>query len=89
MFKIIAKLGSIPDGASVLKIGGSKEYIVKRKLRIFAEATEQNHEIKCEVNCVFLVDGTGDVNMCSDSKEVCWLATDEDVRDMLDPVDDC
>jgi hypothetical protein len=82
VLKIVRKPCEVPEWSTVTKLTGSKQYTLRKKLRIFAEKRECR-EIECEDGFVFLVDGKGDVNMHPAGKELCWLASREELLELL------
>lgn len=88
VFRLITRLSKVPDGATVTKITGSKTYRVRRSLAVFTESGGERKQIKCDDGFVFLVQENGDVNAVLESKEVCWHASEYDVRELLDPAED-
>lgn len=85
LFKLLVSLYEVPNGAIVTKRTGEKNYTVQRSLRIFTEGESGLKEVKCDSGFVFLVQNNGDVNAVIESKEVCWHASEQDVRNLLDP----
>jgi hypothetical protein len=83
MFKLIMRVDVVPDGATVTKIAGTKEYKVRRTLHIYADRPEHRREVACDAGCVFLVDAEGNANVCLGTKEMCWHASEADMREML------
>lgn len=64
MYTVVLKAEKIPDGTIVRKLTGSKEYKLRRTLKIYGEMRE---EIQSEGIC-FLVDANG-INAYRDDKE--------------------
>ena len=75
MLKVIAKLGDIPVGSTVTKIGGSVEYIVKAKLTVYNEAVGTNTDLFAGEGCLFLVGTAGAINAFGLEKELIWHTT--------------
>lgn len=74
--KVIVEAKYIEDGITVTKVKGTKEYTLRRSIKIYGE----NHkEINCDENCVFLVDGTGNINMISQDTELVVHVYPEDL----------
>ncbi|AFC21526.1 hypothetical protein GAP32_078 [Cronobacter phage vB_CsaM_GAP32] len=74
--KVIVEANYIEDGTTVTKVKGTKEYTLRRSIKIYGE----NHrEIKCDEDCVFLVDSTGNINMISQDTELVAHVHPEDL----------
>ena len=74
--KVIVEANHIHDGTTVTKVKGTKEYTLRRSIKIYGE---NRQEIKCDENCVFLVDSTGNVDMISGDKELIVHVHPEDL----------
>lgn len=57
----------ILDGAIVTKATGKKKYTLRRSIKIYGE---NQKEIQCDVDNIFLIDEYGNINMISDSTEL-------------------
>ena len=79
MLKVIAKLGDIPIGATVTKIGGKNEYIVRDRLDIYLVDGTQNR-IHANDGCLFLTNGSGYINAYGFSKELIWHTSLEELN---------
>lgn len=79
----------IEDGTVVTKEKGTKEYTLKRNIKIYGE---NQQEIKCEADTVYLVDSTGTINCITDSTVLKVQAKLHelafDLLDFIDSVED-
>ena len=74
--KVIVGAKYIEDGTTVTKVKGTKEYTLRRSIKIYGENLQ---EIKCSDECVFLVDSTGNIDMISNDKELIVHVHPEDL----------
>lgn len=74
--KVIVEAKHVEDGTTVTKVKGTKEYTLRRSIKIYGE---NRQEIKCDENCVFLVDSTGNIDMISNDKELIVHVHPEDL----------
>ena len=82
MLKVIARLGDIPNGATVTKIGGNKKYRVQRKLSVRNHGPGRFIEVKADESCAFLTDDTEHINAHHMDKEVVWHTSLEELNDL-------
>ena len=71
MLRLIAKLGTIPIGSSVTKIGGTKKYLVRDRLDIYKENGDPEM-IYANDGCLYLVGPDGSINAFGFEKELVW-----------------
>ena len=71
MLKVIARLEDIPVGATVTKLGGHKEYIVRDRVDIYSETGEQTR-IHADDGCRYLTGAEGYINAYGFGKELIW-----------------
>jgi hypothetical protein len=72
----------ILDGATVTKLNGKQKYTLRRSIKIYGE---NQQEIQCEVDNVFLIDEHGNINMISESTELMVHLSSEDLyHDLYD-----
>lgn len=84
--KIILPAGEIPLGSTVTKKTGTKEYLLKDRLRVFGE-TGDRREIVAQPGCVFLV-SEGDANAIPSTTEMLWTCQDWQLERWLHPPED-
>lgn len=65
--KVIVRAEFIEDGTTVTKVKGQKPYTLRRSIKIYGE---NRREIKCDPDCVFLMDSDGNIDMISGDKEL-------------------
>lgn len=65
--RLLLRAKYIDDGATVTKPTGQKKYTLRRSIKIYGE---NQQEITCDVDNVFLVDEQGNINMIADSTEL-------------------
>lgn len=73
---LIVQAKFVEDCTKVRKVKGTKEYTLRRKLKIYGENRKQ---INCEQNHIFLVDSTGNIDMIDDETEVVVTMHPEDL----------
>lgn len=74
--KVIVRAEFIEDGTTVTKVKGTKEYTLRRSIKIYGE---NRKEIKCDEDCVFLVDNTGNIDMIPGDRELIVHVHPEDL----------
>jgi hypothetical protein len=90
---IVMAAGDIPDNSIVTKRTGQKEYIIKNKIRIFADQNSGTQAQTLESDGVrYLTVGNGDINAISAKLELIWRTTTgelyEFLKEMIDPEED-
>lgn len=71
MLKIISRLGDIPVGSTVTKIGGQKEYVVRDRVDIYTEGGVAQR-IYADDCCLYLTGSEGYINAHGFEKELVW-----------------
>ena len=85
IFELIITLQKIPNGSTVRRLTGEKEYTVKRNIKIYTDSQDfNNKEIKCDTDCVFLIPADGNICMFNNNKKVVWMVEKESLRAYLD-----
>ena len=85
VFKLIVPLLVVPNGATVTKRTGKKEYKVSRCIRIFADENGKSRTITPDTGVVFLCSGNSDFDAVVETMEVVWSANADQVIDLVDP----
>jgi hypothetical protein len=78
--KVLARLGDIPVGATVTKIGGVKEYLVRDRVDIYDEQGTQ-HRIHANDGCYYLI-GDGYINAYGFEKKLIWHTSLEELNNV-------
>lgn len=82
--KVIVSAATIPEGARVVKVSGSKEYTIKNELKIYGEGVAPR-SLKATEDTRFLIDcANGDANVVLGGTELIWFATDADILSYLE-----
>ena len=76
--KVLIAVGRLPNGSSVTKRTGEKQYTVRREIRIW-EVDGTAKVIKADESARFLVTAGGEINTMGAGVEVIWHATLEEV----------
>ena len=79
MLKIIIEAGQVPDGATVTKVTGAKEYTLSSEIRFYGD---ESPNIKADKDVRFLINGDS-VNIISAYKEVAWYADLEELASLF------
>jgi len=84
MLQVLLDLASIPEGATVVKKGGTYEHTVKDKIVIYAEDPELTQTIKPAAGHRFIVgDESHSINMVEASKYFVWHTCLEELNDVF------
>ena len=91
--KMIIPLGDVPEGSTVTKRTGSKEYRVRDTFSIWGapkgDEPKDKQEFHAGEGARFLVpDDGGDVNALGSDIEVVWIVTREDLEAYLAGLED-
>lgn len=82
--RLLLRAQYVGDGATVTKATGQKKYTLRRSIKIYGE---NQQEIKCDVDNVFLVDEQGNINMIPDSTELMvYMSVEELYHNLYDVV---
>jgi hypothetical protein len=81
-FRLLIEAARIPMGSIVTKRTGSKEYILRDKIRIFGEQGEPK-EVKASEGALFLVNDGGDLNVIGSSTLLLWHTDRWELTDWL------
>lgn len=84
MIKVILPAGEIPITATVTKIGGTSKFSLSKIIRVFSECKVQCKTMKAEEGTIFLVDNRPDFSCIPTTKELIWLADEEDLIEWLE-----
>jgi hypothetical protein len=85
--QIAMRASEIPDGSTVTKLSGEKEYLLRKEIRFFNYA-EKNKEARtflgkqrviAEKGTAFLV-SDGYINIIPDTKRLLWHTTFDDLQ---------
>ena len=69
--EIIIEASAIPDGETVSKETGRKEYKIQRKFVVYNKCKEK-YEFVADPGTVFLFDGSKNINSISANKKLKW-----------------
>lgn len=75
---VILAATKIPDGAKVTKVKGTKDYVFRRELKV--HHLDQKPLV---IDGLFLFDSRGNVNQVSETTELVWLITADELVDDL------
>ncbi len=79
--RIVLSAKEIPDGETVTKKTGEKEYILRHTIKIFAPQGKKGEEkqVPMVIAGYFLISPNGDINQIVESTELMWRATASDL----------
>lgn len=80
--KLLVPLRMVPDGATVTKRTGEKEYVVSRAVRIYGDGPVKQ-AITPDAGTVFLVGPEGNLNAIGEGVEVIWKVAVWELRDFV------
>ena len=82
MLRVILELGRIPEGAEVVKIGGTHEFSVKDKIVIYADDPELTQTIGPGAGYRFIIDHEShSISRVEVSKFFVWHASLEELNE--------
>jgi len=84
IIEVILPIGELPSEATVAKITGQKEYLVKDKIIIYRENKSENPTIHADKGARFLIDGQGNVNAIGEEQKVKWIVKEEYLLSFLE-----
>jgi hypothetical protein len=83
--QIIMSAHDIPDGSTITKKTGQKPYVIKSKIKIYAEQKSGLAPQILEAPGVkYLIDDSGNINAVSSEAEVMWHTTTGELLRFLD-----
>ncbi len=92
LIEVLLPAGDIPDGATVTKRTGAKEYKLKHKIKIYADKDSGTSAQVLEADGVKYLTGDGAINAISDKVVLIWKTTTGELHqfleDMLNPEED-
>jgi hypothetical protein len=80
---VILKAAVIPDGSTVSKVTGEKQYILKRSIKLYGS---DQKEVIPDPNTVFLI-SEGSVNQYPNSTKLLWITTIDNLNSLIDEGD--
>ena len=73
ILKVILPAGKIPEDASVTKLTGTVQYVLRKSLVIYSDvAGKPRQDIKADEGCVFMI-GERSTTVVPASKELIWI----------------
>lgn len=79
--KLVIAAGYIPEGATVTKPTGEKEYTLTSEIKFYGEGAPEN--VKADKNIRFLVCGPS-INIITTDKELAWRVDASELRDHIE-----
>lgn len=92
LMEVLLPAGDIPDGSTVTKRTGAKEYILKHKIKIYADKNSGTTPQVLEADGVKYLTGDGAINAISDNVVLIWKTTTGELHRFLDEIinpEDC
>lgn len=81
---VLLPAGDIPDGSTVTKRTGAKEYTLKQKIKIYADKDSGTSPQVLEADGVKYLTGDGAINAISDNVVLVWKTTTGELHSFLD-----